>query len=208
MARRVTAHDIAQAGSISRFVEQMIDFVRAGDMETKEYGAGVLRSLTEHNAQHAGADQKGKMKTVTSEMVSSGLAIDTGMATSTPLDNISMIAKAHGIKPLVQMLKDSSSIAQRDACGTLANLARGRPENQDSIVACGGVKPLAAILRGGDAGTQEQAAAALSSVSQNLAQQKSIIEAGAIPPLVHMCRGNMVRYASSTQTGCCRSHAC
>lgn len=158
-------------------------------METKEYGAQVLRSLTEQNSSVKAPEKQQKHVPDTMAEVAwenkESLSIE-------PTDNISMIAQAYGIKPLVMLLTGGSSVAQRDAAGALANIARGRLENQERIIASGGVKPLAIMLRAGDASAQEQAAAALASVTQNLSQQKAIIESSAVGPLVNLLKGNNV----------------
>ena len=49
-ARRVNSHDIAAAGSLSKFISNLVDQVKAGNAETKEYGVGLIRSLTEQPA--------------------------------------------------------------------------------------------------------------------------------------------------------------
>ena len=189
MARRVTAYDIAQAGDIASLIGLTIDQIRAGNMETKEYGAQVLRSLTE---QQQGAKEKEKEK----EADNLGIDRENKLEIAMP-DNITMIAQALGIKPLVALLSNGSSLAQRDAAGALANIARGRLEYQERIIASGGVKPLSSMLRAGDASAQEQAAAAMASVSQNLSQQKAIIDSGAIAPLVGLLKPNNVRFPFS-----------
>lgn len=186
-ARRVTAHDIAQIGDIASFIGLTIDQIRAGNMETKEYGVQVLRSLTEMQVGQPPAAKKEK----------DPLDDPMDLKLEGP-DNITLIAKAYGIKALVTLLSGGSSVAQRDAAGALANIARGRKEYQERIIAIGGVKPLASMLRAGDASSQEQAAAALASVSQNLSQQKAIIESGAISPLVVLLKPNNVRCQTQT----------
>ena len=185
-ARRVTAHDIAQAGDMGGLINHAIDQIRAGNMKTKEDGASMLRSLTEQTVGAPGASKE-------------RAAIDTNEESRTNRyshhsDKIALIAKAYGIKPLVALLSGGSSVAQRDAAGTLANIARGRLEMQEGIIADGGVKPLASMLRTGDTSAQEQAAAAIASVSQNLSQQAAIIEAGSIAPLVSLLKSRQVRY--------------
>ena len=50
MARRLTAFDIAQAGSMELLVQQTVEQVKYGNMETKAFGSSVLRSLTEMHA--------------------------------------------------------------------------------------------------------------------------------------------------------------
>ncbi|KOO28606.1 vacuolar protein 8 [Chrysochromulina tobinii] len=101
-----------------------------------------------------------------------------------------MIAQAGGIKPLVALLKEGSANGQRDACGALANIARGRTEYQQKVVDAGGVTSMAALLRNGDASAAEQAAAGLASISQCVGAQKLIISSGAVPPLVNLLKVN------------------
>ena len=48
--RRVCARDIAQAGSLDGLINQLIENVRAGNMDQKERGAMFIRSLTEQPA--------------------------------------------------------------------------------------------------------------------------------------------------------------
>ena len=155
-------------------------------MKTKETGASTLRSLTEQTFGAPGASKE--RAAIDADEESSKIRY------SHHSDKIAMIAKAYGIKPLVALLSSGSSLAQRDAAGTLANIARGRLEIQEGIIADGGVKPLANMLRTGDTSAQEQAAAAIASVSQNLSQQAAIIEAGSIAPLVSLLKSRQVRY--------------
>ena len=185
-ARRVTAHDIAQAGSIGNLINEAIDCIKVGNMEVKEYGVQTLRSLVDQQAMAANSAEtrKNERENPQDDEPDFELAV--------PSDNISLIAQAHGIKPLVGLLTVGSSVAQRDAAGCLASIAHGRRDHQDRIIKAGGIKPLASMLRTGDAGTQEQAAAAIASVSQNaVTSQKALMDAGAVGPLVALLKPNV-----------------
>lgn len=205
-SRRVNAHDIAQAGSISKLIVNLVDCVKAGDMESKEYGARLLRSLTE---QPMGPEmEEGTRK----RSGSSALALSSlsgpdgggvgGLAMSGLQDHCAMIADAHGIKPLVLLVKDGSPVAQRDACGALATIACGRGEYQERIIKAGGIPAMAALLRTGDAATQEQAAGGLSSVSQHGSSQSHIISASAIAPLANLLKLNQRHDAQVHAASC------
>ena len=108
-ARRVTAHDIAQVGDISAFIGITIDQIRAGNMETKEIGASVLRSLTE---QASGGPSGSKGKGGGDEKTDFDPREEKLDFTR---DNITLIAQAYGIKPLVSLLISGSSLAQMHA---------------------------------------------------------------------------------------------
>ena len=189
MAPRVTAYDVAQAGSMTQLIGQTIEQLRYGKMEDKEFAAQLLRSLTEMKSV-VEAEKVDESKPIQDD--DRGLSLGKpGESFSAFMDNIGHIVLQQGIKPLVSVLSGGSSAVQRDAAGALANIASGRRDNQEKIIAAGGIKPLATILRTGDASTMEQAAAALASISQNLANQQKIISAGAIGPLVALLKGNM-----------------
>ena len=162
-------------------------------METKEYGVALLRSLTDQpvKPENWSAGQTAEK--------SDSIRNDGGLATELDIgsipqpvakDHCQMIASASAIKPLCKLLVDGSPIAQRDACGALANIARGRTEYQERIIQAGGVTAMAALLRTGDASAQEQATAALSSVSQHESSRGTMITAGAVPPLVNLLKVN------------------
>ena len=198
-ARRVNEYDIKQAGSIQLLISQLVDQVKAGNMETKEYGSQLLRSLT---------DQPAKLEMQFDKKRDRGSGMSLGATAASDLDGIPvqqimpggqenglpdhcvLIASAGGIKPLVILLKEGSANGQRDACGALANIARGRENYQQLIIDAGGVISMANLLRAGDASSAEQAAAALASVSQNLNAQKLILGSGAINPLVNLLKVN------------------
>ena len=92
-------------------------------------------------------------------------------------EDIPEVIKAGAVKPLVELLKGGSSDAQYNACATLAEIARNRPEVQASIVEAGGVAPIVRLLRMGGSAVQEQAASALASLSHDVAHQKQVIKA-------------------------------
>ena len=123
-ARRVTAHDIAQAGSVDALIGITIDQIRLGRMEDKEYGASVLRSLTEQQLPAPNLPPQSEKKAPGAD---GGLGLEQETLFEPFADVITMIAKAKGIKPLVVLLGDGSSLAQRDAAGSLANIARRLP---------------------------------------------------------------------------------
>ena len=202
-ARRINEHDIRQAGSIHLLIGQLIDQVKAGNTETKEYGCQLLRSLTDQPAKLELHSDKSRNRDTFSLGATAASMDDTGIVAASPgqennalnfeaatVDHCIMIAEAGGIKPLVALLKEGSANGQRDACGALANIARGRTEYQQKVVDAGGVTSMAALLRNGDASAAEQAAAGLASISQCVGAQKLIISSGAVPPLVNLLKVN------------------
>ena len=160
-ARRVHSRDVAQAGSLNALISKLIDTVRSGNMEQKEHAVMMLHSLTEQ---------------------------PKGLDGIQDADNTVLIARAGAIKPLVNLVIIGSPVAQGHACGTLSVIAHGQREYQDAIIESGGVVAITACLRGGDAGVQEHAAAAIASVSELKSQQKPIMKAGAVIPLVMLLR--------------------
>ena len=202
-ARRINEHDIRQAGSIHLLIGQLIDQVKAGNTETKEYGCQLLRSLTDQPAKLELHSDKSRNRDHFSLGATAASMDDTGIVAASPgqennalnleaatVDHCIMIAQAGGIKPLVALLKEGSANGQRDACGALANIARGSTEYQQKVVDAGGVTSMAALLRNGDASAAEQAAAGLASISQCVGAQKLIISSGAVPPLVNLLKVN------------------
>ena len=161
-SRRVNSKDIAQAGSLTALIEQLVEYVRNGNMDLKEKGAMMLHNLC---CQPRGLDGSNQTE-----------------------ENSVLIARSGAIKPLVALVVAGSPVAQLHACGALGHIAHKREEYQTEIVEAGGVVPLASALRAGDPGVQEEAAGAIASVSQLNACQKSIIKAGAILPLVAMIK--------------------
>lgn len=154
---RVTARDIALAGSLEKLIAQLIDKVNKGNMEAKEEGAALLRSLTEQ---------------------------PKGLDGPQEAENAELIGKAGAVKPLVALVVSGSPVGQANACAALANIARRRDEFQTVLFDEGGVAPIASALRLGGSQLQEMAADAMASLSELEASRKSIIKGGAIPPLV------------------------
>lgn len=156
-ARRVNDFDIKQAGSIQLLIGQLVDQIKYGNMETKEYGMQLLRSLTEQPAklEPVGMEKKRGSKgsglnlgSAMSTIDDTGmtLAIDDGGGGGGGLsDHCVMIAQANGIKPIVALLVTGSASAQRDACGALANIARNRPDYQQRIIQAGGVVAMSGV---------------------------------------------------------------
>ena len=102
--------------------------------------------------------------------------------------NKAAIAKARGIPPLVDLLRDGSAKAKEDAARTLSSLACSIA-NGVLIVADGAISPLIDLLRDGSADAKLWAATALRKVAgDNDANRVLIAEAGGIPPLVKLLR--------------------
>jgi vacuolar protein 8 len=205
-SRRLTAYDISQAGSLDTLISQTVEQVRFGNRETREFGAQVLRTLTEMKvAAPEPDDTKEKPPQSGGGLVPALSGFGEAHVAAMIQDIIGLITRAHAIKPLVAVLSEGTSNAQRDAAGALANIARGRMEHQRSIVAAGGVKLLASILRSGDAGMQEQAAAALACLLEDLETQDAVLQAGAIGPLVALLKPN-ARHEAQIQAATALAH--
>ena len=102
--------------------------------------------------------------------------------------NKAAIAKARGIPPLVDLLRDGSAKAKEDAARTLSSLACSIA-NGVLIVADGAISPLIDLLRDGSADAKLWAATALREVAgDNDANRVLIADAGGIPPLVKLLR--------------------
>ena len=134
MARRLTAFDIAQAGSMELLVQQTVEQVKYGNMETKAFGSSVLRSLTEMHAWSAPQGKSAAMdggnppkEEALNNSSSGNKAVPDmkggGGGDYMTADNIAMIVKMEGIKPLIQTLTIGTSYAQRDASGALADVS-------------------------------------------------------------------------------------
>ena len=80
--------------------------------------------------------------------------------------NKAAIAKARGIPPLVDLLRDGSAKAKEDAARTLSSLACSIA-NGVLIVADGAIPPLIDLLRDGGANAKVRAAAALHYLAYN-----------------------------------------
>ena len=94
---RVTARDISLAGSLEALIAKLIKEVSTGDMETKEHGTALLRSLTEQHKSDA----------------------------DTEPDNAVLIGKKGGIRPLLGVVASGSPLGRTNACAALANICRG-----------------------------------------------------------------------------------
>jgi vacuolar protein 8 len=102
-------------------------------------------------------------------------------------------AKAGGIPPLVELLRDGSATAQACAAQALGNLAlkeMGSSFNFRVLIAeAGGIPPLVELLRHGRANRKEKSASALGSLAwANHDIAVLIAEAGGIEPLVALLR--------------------
>lgn len=89
MPARVTAFDIAQAGSMTQLVGQTIEQLKYGTMETKEFASQVLRSLTEMKSE-VEVDEK-KEKPVLAEEKKDSLSLDPAAFSGGFKDNIALI---------------------------------------------------------------------------------------------------------------------
>ena len=92
-SRRVNARDVAQAGSLGNFIDQLIEQVKNANMETKEKCAGLLDNLCQ---QPKGLD---------------GIQSE---------ENAVLVARAGAIKHLVALVIIGTPIAQLHACSALA----------------------------------------------------------------------------------------
>ena len=105
--------------------------------------------------------------------------------------NKAAIAKARGIPPLVDLLRDGSAKAKEDAARTLSSLACSIA-NGVLIVADGAIPPLIDLLRDGGANAKVRAAAALHYLAyHNDANKVAIAEGGGIPPLLQLRCGRI-----------------
>ena len=136
-SRRVSARDIAQAGSLKDLIDHLIEDVRGGSMELKERAAMFLDNLCKQ---------------------------PMGLEADQVVDNNVLIARAGAIKPLVALVVIGTPIAQFHACGALSVIAHESKEYQEQMFDFGAVLPLSSALRTGDPGVQEQAAAAIAQV--------------------------------------------
>lgn len=88
---------------------------------------------------------------------------------------VSMIAKAGGVAPLVNLLSDVDREACMMAVGTLKVLAQ-KPKHQALIVEAGGIPRLVALLGDSDARVRGDAASALGSLALNHSTNKALID--------------------------------
>ena len=89
-------------------------------------------------------------------------------------ENQATIAKAGGVVPFVELLRNGSLGAQETTAGALSALAE-TPENRVSIAADGGIALLVALFDGGSLEAISEAAGALQTlVVQNVPNQQSI----------------------------------
>lgn len=160
-AKRVTARDIANAGSLQKLIERFIDQVKNGTMEAKERAVTSLHSLTGQ------PPFEGEEKT----------------------ENAVLIAAAAGVAPMVALVRDGSAVAKTHACGALAAIVLKCPDSQQQILEANGLPPITAALRLGDAAVQQNVVALLASLSRLQSTQQAIINTGVIPTLVALLKG-------------------
>ena len=98
-----------------------------------------------------------------------------------------LIAEAGGIPLLVELLRDGSAKAKKEAAWALGNLACNAA-NRIAIAEAGGIPPLVELLRAGSAKAKEEAAWALGNLAPNAANKILIAEAGGVPALVELLR--------------------
>ena len=129
-SRRLTAFDVAQAGSMEMLVQQTVEQLKYGNSETKEFGANVVRTLTEMRSWVA-PEGKGDKSLAPKDdsrpaptgstgsravpAINASAAAAADMSSSWMADNIALIMKADVITPLVQVIATGTSNAQRDA---------------------------------------------------------------------------------------------
>ena len=189
---------VKEAGGLSKLVDRLVGDCRGGNMDVKEKAAMFLASLSEQLPfEHAQI---------------------SGDASPLPPEHATLIVKAGGIHPLVELVAPSSSTAaQLYACNALASVSRSRDAIQEAIVAADGVPRLSACLRsGGDIAVKAAAAACMASVSELRSAASMCVSAGAIPSLVALLKqsatyseaavhaswslGNLARTSAEVQT--------
>ena len=81
-------------------------------------------------------------------------------------DNQILIAKAGGIPPLVELVRDGTDVQKEEAAFALHRLAYN-DDNQIAIAKAGGIPPLVALVRDGNAAQKLNAAQALGCLAYN-----------------------------------------
>ena len=164
-ARRVTAKDVARAGTLPAYIKLLVSDLTNGKLDSKEHAAAYLHSLTE---QPKGLDGKVQLE-----------------------ENAVLIAKAGAIRPLVTLVSNGTTLGQAHACGALATIAHDRPHYQQEILEADGVEALVYALRMGDASVQQFAVAALVALTEQPAFQAALLKAkGAVHTMVLLLKGS------------------
>ena len=197
---------VQMAGGIDRFVSLLKD----GSLEAQEYALWLLWQSSDVTSKvsiaTAGCARpiiaillSGRLSAVAQEhaaAVLSGITSDDIPAVNeeTQAGNKRDVVSAGGIAPLVQLLRSGSRGAKRHAALALAQMTRSEKaalsETQFSIAEAGAITALVEWLVDPTLGPPQMAARALADLGRDSADtQATIVEAGAIRPLVKMLRG-------------------
>ena len=104
-------------------------------------------------------------------------------------ENKMEIVQNNGIPLLVQVMRDDPQ-TQESAVEVLAELAKSKLPQKQAIVAVGGIEVICQALKEGTAGAQKFAAAATWGLAAHVAFTRSIVDEGAVPPLVNLLKAS------------------
>ena len=175
----------------------LVALLGAGSAEAQEHVTHLLLTLASDATNRVAISKAGAIPRLISQ-ISAGAGVQSSIkaqelaaAVLSKLSgdsdsNVSQIASASGIKPLIRLLSSPSGQAQAHAAAVLADLTRSSTQNQNDVAHEGGIEPLVKLLSTGwSPEAKAEAAGALWSLSSGDDDTKAAVaEAGAIPPLV------------------------
>ena len=191
--KRVTARDIALAGSLEELIKKLVDSVRDGNMEAKEKSAMQLRSLTEQAKENAAAiTEAGAIKPLVALVVNGSPMAQAHSCVV--LSNIAdgrpkyqeVIVDAGGVVPLTNVLRMGDSALQEQAAAAIASISQ-LTLSRAPFVKAGAIPPLVSLLKGASADTHVHICQALANLAHKSREgQRGIARVGALPLLVNL----------------------
>ena len=128
--RRITARDVALAGSLDDLIRKLVDSVRDGNMETKEKSSVQLRSLTIQNPENpVRIAEAGAIKPLVALVLKGSSQAQTHACVT--LSNIAhqrrnyqeAIAAGGGVVALTHVLRVVDSALQEQAAAAIASIS-------------------------------------------------------------------------------------
>ena len=202
--RRVTAQDIALAGSLEDLIKKLVDSIRTGTMDAKESGAMKLRSLTDQSPENVQMiAEAGAIKPLVS-IVANGNSMAQAhacvalskIANERPKYQASM-EEAGAVVPLTNVLRMGDSALQEQAAAAIASISQ-LESSRVPFVKAGAIPPLVGLLKGGSADTHVHICLSLAHLAQGSKEgQTSIARVGALPLLVGLLGGGKAQEAAA-----------
>ena len=153
---RITDADIAvYGGTLSGFIEGLLEAVRTAPMEEKERAAGMLHALADQARENAdtigtkGLKQLIELASVGSHSAQAHACGSVSIIIRTNAEFATKASKLGALDPLAAILRTGTGAAQEQAAAAVASLSSAE-ENQEPLMKAGAVPALVHLLKPGN----------------------------------------------------------